>query len=220
MKIHLIQSALNQNTGTELWACPGGCSQGGTVRPRREEASRRGLAGGRYRLGRETSSRPTGEVRSPAPAAGLPAAITLAVSGRPRGKVLAALMPGTRMPHLTGELPRRLWPQAKVRPGYKWIRKARPTRRPGEQRLTGPLPRELSSATVGPPLRRAQRQNLDQFANRPARGTVSPQAKATTWPAGTSFRPARVSLRNIPQSARRPNEPSRSVGDSHVLVCP
>lgn len=220
MKIHLIQSALNQNTGTELWDHPGGRSQGGPAMTRREEASLRGLTGGRYRLGRETSFRPTGEVRSPAPAAGLPAVITRAVSDRPRGKVLAALMSGTRIPHLTGELPRRLWPQATVRPDYKWIRKVRPTRRRGEQRLTGPLPRELSSATVGPPPRRAERQNLDQFVNPAGLGTVSPHGKATTWPAGTSFRPPGVPLRNIPGSLRQPNEPSRSVGDSHECVCP
>jgi hypothetical protein len=200
MKVHLIQSALNQNTGTELWDGPGGCSQGGTAMPRREEASLRGLTGGRFRLGRETSSRPTGEVRSPAPAAGLPAAIIPAVNGRPRGTVLAALMSGTRTPHLTGELPRRPRSPSGVQADYKWIRKVRPTRRRREQRLTGPVPRELGSATVGPPSKRAERQNLNQFVNPPGLGTVSPHAHGHQMARRDLLRQQRGPLRNIPMN--------------------
>jgi hypothetical protein len=174
MKIHLIQSALNQNTETELWAFPEGRSQGGAARHRREEASLRGLTGLRIRPCRETSYRPTGEVRSPAPAAGFPAATILAVSGRPRGAVLPAIRSGTRTANLTGELPRRPRPPAGVRADYKLDTKGPPHAAAAGTASRWPRPQGTQQRQSRSAPRRAERQNLNQFVNRPVLGTVSP----------------------------------------------
>jgi len=71
MKIHLIQSALNQNTGTELQGDLGECSQGSPAMGCGEEARPRGLLGrhlglvdGRASVPRAKSDQDCPKVRS------------------------------------------------------------------------------------------------------------------------------------------------------------
>lgn len=218
MKIHLIQSALNRNTGTELRGDPGGSSQGSPAMGCDGEARSRGLPGRHlgWVVGRASVLRAKSD--SGCPKAGS-SGITYAVSDPRLDRVQRVFMASAWQSYLTGELPRRPGAPPRVTPGYKSDTKgpdhAALTRRTSHAPGLQGTQQSQSSSAPG----RNQRLNLKQFEGwGQLLGTVSPLATATKWPAGTSFRPTSSSLRNIPRGLPTLLERSERLRDKHGSI--
>jgi hypothetical protein len=123
MRDHQIESALSLKAETELWDSPGGCSQDGTVMPRREEASFRCQAG--LLMSRVDGRASLSRAKSVFPFGGSPIAMH-AVSGSQIDSVRHAIMSGEWCSNLTDEVPRRLDPPGRVTVGYKSYTKGQP----------------------------------------------------------------------------------------------
>jgi hypothetical protein len=202
MKIHLIQSALNQNTGTELQGDLGACSQGSPAMGCDEEARLRGLVG--KHLGLIAGRAPVLRAKSDpgCPIAGS-SRVTYAVSDPRLDQVQRVFMTSAWQAYLTGELPRRSEASPRKTSSYKLDAKGS-----GQAAVTQRTSyafglQGTQQSQSSPALRRDQRLNLRQFeGNEQLLGTVSPLTAATKWPAGTSFRPMSEWLRNIPRGRR------------------
>ena len=202
---HLIASADNQSVKTELWADnPGGCSQGGPQRVRREEASLHGLAGWRLgwtederpSLARSPSSRPNQGRHSLLQQLRLPTV-------SPKGPVQHAVMPGTQCVHTTGEVLRRLFPLGKVTASYKQAVKGSPDASATGTKSHRPCPWGCQQ-NQSSPATRDERGYRSRSVKPLVVGKVSPTAAATKWPAGTSSRQPVASLRNVRSHDLRP----------------
>lgn len=194
---HLIASADNQSVETELWDSPGGCSQGGSERVCREEASLHGLAGWRLgwtederpSLARSPSSRPNGEDLR------LSQQLRLSTVS-PKGPVQHAVTPGIQCVHTTGEVPRRLFPSGKVTVSYKQAVKGSPEALAAGRKSHQPCPWGCQQ-NQSSPATRDERGYRSRSVKPLVVGKVSPTAAAPKWPAGTSSRQPVVSLRNV-----------------------
>ncbi len=195
---HLIASADNQSVETEPWGDnPGGCSQGGLERVRREEAGLHGLAGWRLgwtederpSLARGPSSRPHGEDFWLLQQSRLPTV-------SPKGPVQHAVMPGTQCVHTTGEVLRRLFPPGTVTASYKQAVKGSPEALAAGTRSHRPCPWGCQQ-NQSSPATRDERRYRSRSVKPLVVGKVSPAAAATKWPAGTSSRQPVASLRNV-----------------------
>jgi len=202
MKIHLIQSALNQNTGTELQGDLEGCSQGRPAMGCDEEARLRGLVG--RHLGWIVGRAPVLRAKSDSggPKAGS-SRVTNAVSEPRLDRVQRVFMTSARQAYLTGELPRRSGAPPQTTSSYKLDAKGS-GQATVTQRTSYAVDLQGTQQSQSSPAHRwDQRLNLRQFVgNGQLLGTVSPLSAATKWPAGTSFRSLSESLRNIPRGRR------------------
>jgi hypothetical protein len=202
MKIHLIQSALNQNTGTELQGDLGGCSQGSPAMGCDEEARLRGLVG--RHLGLIAGRAPVLRAKSDpgCPKAGS-SRVTYAVSDPRLDRVQRVFMTSAWQAYLTGELPRRSGAPPQTTSSYKLDAKGSGYAAVTQRTSYASRLRGTQQSQSSPAHGRDQRLNLRQFeGDGQLLGTVSPLTAATKWPAGTSFRPLSESLRNIPRGRR------------------
>ena len=195
---HLIASADNQSVETELWADnPGGCSQGGPERVRREEASLHGLAG--WRLGWTEDERPS-LARSPflpPPWGGfLTVAASAVTDSQSAGSSATRCHARHKCVHTTGEVPRRLFPPGKVTASYKQAVKGSPEALVAGTKSHRPCPWGCQQ-NQSSPTTRDERGYRSRSVKLVVVGKVSPTAAATKWPAGTSSRQPVASLRNI-----------------------
>jgi hypothetical protein len=195
---HLIASADNQSVETKPWDNPGERSQAGPAMDLREEACLYGRTG--WRLGWNGRRAPVARAKSvlPAPIKEVPA-VANAVTDSQSIRVLHAVMPGIQHVHITGEVPRRLFPPGRVTASYKQAVKGSPEATAAGTRSHRPCPwgcqqRQSSPAT------RDERQNRSRSVNPSVVfGKVSPTVAATKWPAGTSSWQLVGSLRNVPR---------------------
>lgn len=215
MKIHLIQSALNQNTGAELQGDLGESSQGSPAMGCDEEASSRGLLGRHLGWIDGRASVPRAKSDTGCPTARSPRSL-YAVKASGLDPVQRVFMTSAGQAYLTGELPRRSGAPPRITSSYKSGAKgsghAAVTRRTSYASVLRGTQQSQSSLALG----RDQRLHLKQFGGCPKLlGTVSPWVLATKWRAGTSFRPSCGSLRNIPRGLRSSLQRSGSVQDKH-----
>ncbi len=199
---HLIASADNQSVETKPWGNPGERSQVGPAMDRREEARLHGRTG--WRLGWNGRRAPCASAKSAllAPIEEDPA-VANAVTDRQSIRVLHVVMPGIQHVHITGEVPRRLFPRGRVTASYKQAAKGSPEATAAGTQSQRPCSwgcqqRQSSPAT------RDERQNRSRSVNLGiVFGKVSPTVTATKWPAGTSSRQSAGSLRNVPRHGAR-----------------
>lgn len=202
MKIHLIQSALDQKAETKLGGLAAGerC-QGGSAMGRREEAGLPVSIG--WRLGRVNGRASPHRAKSVSPPLTEIPGVAHAVSGFQIGWVHRVVISGTWRSNLTDEVPRRPPPYWGVSPGYKSEMKDWGNASVSRSVSHGSALRgcQQSQSSSGP---LSERLNRNQSVNSsPSAGKVSRASAATKWPAGTSFRKHAPRLRNVPYGRDR-----------------
>ena len=183
-----------------------------------EEARSRGLSGRHLGWVERRASVPRAKSEPSSPKA-RSSRILYAVKGPGLTPVQRVFMTDAWQAYLTGELPRRFEPLARITSSYKSGTKgwgyATVTQRTSHARGLQGTQQSQSSLLFG----EDQRLNLKHFKGSGLLlGTVSPLAAATKWPTGTSFRSTSGSLRNIPRWLPRALERSEHVGDKHGSV--
>lgn len=206
MRVHLIQSALDQKAETKLGGLAAGerC-QGVPAMGRRDEADLAVRAG--WRLGWVNGRASSSWAKSVSlPLVEIPG-VAYAVSDSQIDLVHRVVMSGRWCSYPTDEVPRCPQSETGVIPGYKLDVKDRgyaPVSRALSQgsALWGCQQSQNSSATPGQRLNRSQSVNPGSSL-----GTVSRASMATKWPAGTSFR------QHVPLAKKHPTRKAQDETD-------
>lgn len=207
MRVHLIQSALDQKAEIKLGGLAAGeRSQVDPAMGRREEADLPVLAG--WRLGRVNGRASPHRAKSASlPLVEIPG-VANAVSGLQIDLVHRVVMSGGWCSFPTDEVPRCPQSQTGVIPGYKLDVK---------DRGYAPVSRALSQGSALWGCQQGQNRLRQPRVKRPNRsqsvspgsfpGKVSRASVATKWPAGTSFR------KHVPSAKKHPTRKAQDEAD-------